>query len=69
MTPGHRRYVELLRVTEVLRIAQTACSSQMLASPRNLGTGLGDRFSERDRPPSAMKGNKKGHLLAFCEAL
>lgn len=59
----------LLPVEEVLCVPRALCSSQDFGSLERLGTGLGDRFSDADWTLRAAWGNKKGHLLAFCEAL
>jgi hypothetical protein len=55
--------------TEVLFAPAALCSSQNFGLLRSLGTGLGDRFTEAGWSSSAVRGNKKGHLLAFREAL
>ena len=58
-----------LPLTEVLCALRSLCSSRTFDVFPWLGTGSGDGFSARVRWPRAIRGNKKGHLLAFPEAL
>jgi hypothetical protein len=55
--------------TEVLCGHGSVCSSQESAVGLMLGTSLGDRLRDAQARCVGGRGNKKGHLLAFLEAL
>jgi hypothetical protein len=54
---------------EVLCALRSVCSSQEDARARTLGTGFGDRLRVSRDTAVSLRGNKKGHLLAFSRAL
>jgi hypothetical protein len=54
---------------EVLDSVRCVCSSQDTGFRRSWGQILGTGWGMLERWVYAVQGNKKAHLLAFCEAL